>query len=113
MTKATKSTVHPLKTWIAWAFPQPDQSLLCPHEESLDPYLPSEHTAKTLIRLDGCPSDLSLCWVHMSFCWFCHAAAQIKDSYELPIKVSFSHLLSSKLIHVMRKPVFRGVTYRF
>ena len=22
-------------------------------------------------------ADLSLCWMHMSFCWFCHAAAQI------------------------------------
>ena len=22
-------------------------------------------------------ADVSLCWVHMPFCWFCHGAAQI------------------------------------
>ena len=30
----------------AWASAQSDQSLRCPHEESLDPQLPIEHTAK-------------------------------------------------------------------
>ena len=39
----------------AWASAQSDQSLRCPHEESLGPYLPIECTAKTLIRLGGCP----------------------------------------------------------
>ena len=39
----------------AWASIQSDQSLRCPHEESLGPYLPIEHTAKTLISLGGCP----------------------------------------------------------
>ena len=33
-----------------------DQSLPCPHEESLVPYLPIQRTAKTLIRQAGCPS---------------------------------------------------------
>ena len=33
-------------------------------------------TAKTLMRLDA-QSDVNLCWAHMSFCWFCHAAAQM------------------------------------
>ena len=23
-------------------------------------------------------ADLSLCWVHMPFCWFCHAVAHMK-----------------------------------
>ena len=23
-------------------------------------------------------ADLSICWPHMSFCWFCHAVAHIK-----------------------------------
>ena len=36
-----------------WASVQSDQSLL--HEEDLDPWLSLEHTAKTLIRLGGCP----------------------------------------------------------
>ena len=31
----------------AWASTQSDQSLRCPHEESLDPWLPFERTAKT------------------------------------------------------------------
>ena len=39
----------------AWASTQSDQSLRCPHEESLGPYLPTKCTAKTLIRLGGCP----------------------------------------------------------
>ena len=30
-------------------------SLRCPHEESFGPLLPTERTAKTLIRLGGCP----------------------------------------------------------
>ena len=30
-------------------------SLRCPHEETLGPQLPTECTAKTLIRLGGCP----------------------------------------------------------
>ena len=29
-------------------------SLCCPHKEALGPWLPIEHTAKTLIRLGGC-----------------------------------------------------------
>ena len=32
-----------------------DQSLRCPYEETLGPQLPTERTAKTLIRLSGCP----------------------------------------------------------
>ena len=39
----------------AWASAQSDQSLRCPHEEALGPCLSLKRTAKTLIRLDGCP----------------------------------------------------------
>ena len=39
----------------AWASAQSDQSLRCPHEETLGPQVPTERTAKTLIRLGGCP----------------------------------------------------------
>ena len=42
----------------AWASIQSDQSLRCPHEESLGPPLPIERTAKTLIRLGGCTATL-------------------------------------------------------
>ena len=34
---------------------QSDQSLCCPPEETLVAKLPTEHTAKALIRLDRCP----------------------------------------------------------
>ena len=39
----------------AWASAQSDQSQRCPPEAKLGPKLPTERTAKTLIRLDGCP----------------------------------------------------------
>ena len=39
----------------AWASTQSDQSLRCPHEESLGPKLSIEHKAKTQIRLGECP----------------------------------------------------------
>ena len=57
--------------------PQSLISLRCPHEERLGSYLPIERTAKTLIRLGGCPgwSESSL-GAH-SFCWFCHVVAHI------------------------------------
>ena len=37
-------------------------------------------TAKTLIRLGGCPGYPSLCWAHMPLSWFCHEAALIANS---------------------------------
>ena len=37
---------------------------------------PIECTAKTDQTVDA-QADLSLCWVHRSFCWFCHAPAQL------------------------------------
>ena len=47
---------------------QSDQSLRCPHEESLGPYLPIEHTAKTRISL-GMGAQ--------AFRWFCREAAHL------------------------------------
>ena len=59
----------------AWASTQSDQSLRCPREETLGPQLPSEHKAKILIRLGGCPgwSESSLgaqphCFVTRRLC---------------------------------------------
>ena len=34
---------------------RPNQSLCCPHEETLSPWLPIKRTAKTLIRLGRSP----------------------------------------------------------
>ena len=42
----------------ACASAQSDQSLRCPHEETLGPQLPIERTAKTLIRLGGAQGSL-------------------------------------------------------
>ena len=69
-----------LRLRSAWASAQFDQSLRCPHEETLDPQLPIEHKVKTLIRRADAQADLSLRWAHMSFCWFYRAAAHIRFS---------------------------------
>ena len=75
MTKPTKWVCAQRRLRSACASAQSDRSLRCPHEEPLGLYLPIERTAKTLIRLGGCPgwSESSL-GAH-SFCWFCHVAA--------------------------------------
>ena len=57
---------------------QSDQSLRCPHEGSLGPELPTEHTGKTLIRLGVCPGWSGIRLVHMPFCWFCHEVTQMR-----------------------------------
>ena len=77
MTKPSKWVCAQRRLGSAWASAQSDQSLRCPLEESLGPELPIERTAKTMIRLGGCPgwSESSL-GAH-SFCWFCHVAAQL------------------------------------
>ena len=48
--------------------------------------------AKTLIRLGGCPGWSESSLAHMSFCWFCHAAAQIIE-YENSLSVSVKELV--------------------
>ena len=55
MTKPTKRLCVQRKLRSAWASAQSDQSPRCPHEETLGSYLPTERTAKTLIKLGGCP----------------------------------------------------------
>ena len=63
----------------AWASAQSDQSLCRPHEESLGPYLPNkQRTAKTLIRLWGCPGWSKSSLGAPSLCWFCHEGAHIQ-----------------------------------
>ena len=57
----------------AWASAQSDQSLRCPHVETVGPQLSIGRTVKTLIRLGGSESSLG---AH-SFCWFCHVVAQM------------------------------------
>ena len=40
-------------------------------------------TAKTLIRLGGCPGWSESCWAHRSFHWFCHAGAHTQTDKTL------------------------------
>ena len=53
--KTNKMTCAPSKGSIRAFATQSDQSLRCPHEETLDLKLPIEHTVKTQIRLGRCP----------------------------------------------------------
>ena len=55
MTKPIKWLCTQGRLRSVWASAQSNQSLRCPHEESLGPYLPIECTAKTMIWLGGCP----------------------------------------------------------
>ena len=73
----TKQTMWLYAQWrlrSAWASTQSDQSLRCPHEERLSPYLPTERTAKTLIRQGGCPAWSESSLGARSLFWFCHEA---------------------------------------
>ena len=47
---------------------QSDQSLPFRHEETLGPYIPNEHTTKTLIRLCRCAGWSESLLGHTSFC---------------------------------------------
>ena len=45
-------------------------------------------------------ADMSLCWVHVPFCWFCHEAAQIRNYRQRKLDcdqilhLCFSHMLN-------------------
>ena len=75
MTRPTKWVCALRRHRSAWASAQSDQSLRCPHEESLGPQLPIERTAKTLIRLGRCPGWSESLLGPQSFCWLCHVMA--------------------------------------
>ena len=60
-----------------WASAQTDQSLHCPHEETLGPsYLLSAQRRVWSDWVEA-QADLSLHWAHRSFGWFCHPLAHI------------------------------------
>ena len=78
MTKPTKWLCVQRRLRSAWASAQSDQNFRCPHEKTLRPQLPIERTAKTLIRLGGCPGRSESSLGAHSFCWLCHVAAQFR-----------------------------------
>ena len=62
--KTNKMTCTQRRLRLAWASAQSDQCLCYPPEDTLDPILPTECTAKTLIRLGDAQAILSLRWAH-------------------------------------------------
>ena len=89
MTKPTKWHVLPANTQISLGIrPVWSESSLSAWRKLVS-LATHECTAKTLIRLGGCPgwslwsdwadvqADLNLCWAHMPYCWFCHEAAHL------------------------------------
>ena len=94
--KTNKMTVRQAKTQISLGI----QSLRCPHEESLGPYLPIERIANTLIRLGGCPSWSESALGAQSFCWFCREAAQMFYSFS-----RFKQQQCLRLIRLLSRPI--------
>ena len=75
ITKPTKWLCAQRRLRSAWASAQSDQSLRCPHEETLGPQLPIQCTAKTLIRLGGCPGWSESSLGAQIIYWFCYETA--------------------------------------
>ena len=95
MTKPTKWACAQRKLRSALASAQSDQSLRCINEESLDPSLPIERTAKSLIRLGGCPGWSESSLSAQPLCWFCHDAAHILMWCEISMHVIFFLLMQT------------------
>ena len=62
--RATKSHARPAMTWSAWASAESDQSLHCPFEEALGPWLPTLRAPNKNSDQTGCMPRLI--WV---FAW--------------------------------------------
>ena len=93
MTKPTKWLCAQRRHRSAWASTRSVQHLRCPHEETLGPWLFIERTAKTLIRLGGCPGWSKFSLGAYTFCWFSrdevHIISQIAGSWYRQLDVSF------------------------
>ena len=65
------------------------------------PKLSSCGHRRTLIRLG---TDLSLCWAHRWFCWFCHVVAHVFFSWQVHTHLSISCLFSTQVLIVLFLP---------
>ena len=96
MTKPTKWLCAQQRLRSAWASAQFDQSLCCPHEESLGPYLPV--SAQQRLRSDwaDAQADLSLRWAHAHL-----LVLSCRGSHCLPFHL---HLLDALfyIVHILR-----------
>ena len=133
MTKPTKWHVRQAKTQISlgirpvWSesslsartnlgssAAQSDQSLRCPQEQTLGPQLPIGCTAKTLIRLGGCPGWSVSSLGTQPHCWFYHEAAQVcvfimiihVSRAKLQVPVARLMVLVKTLFVRMEQPIF-------
>ena len=77
MTKPTKWLCAQRRLKWAWESAQSDQSLRCALNGLLRTQTFFVRTAKTLIRLGGCPGWSESSLDAQPFCWFCHVVAQI------------------------------------
>ena len=80
----------------AWASAQSDQSHRCALNGKLRTQAFFMRTAKTLIRLGGCPGWSESSLGAQSFCWFCHEAAHISSS-QLSCGVIYSYVIITYL----------------
>ena len=82
-TKPTKWHVRPARTqislgiWSDWS-----ESSLCAQWVAKDPSI-LHADSEDWSDWANARADLSLCWAHMPFCWFCHEAAHINLCYEI------------------------------
>ena len=82
MTKPTKWHVHPGKTLISLGIcPVWSESSLCTQWVAKELSFLHADREDWLDWVDT-QADLSLCWVHMPFCRFCHVLAQITVSHD-------------------------------
>ena len=77
MTKPTKWLCAQRRLRSTWASAQSDQSLLsCTQWVAKDPSFLHADSEDWSDRVDA-QANLSLCWAHISFCWFCREAAHL------------------------------------
>ena len=107
MRKPTKWVCAQRRLRSAWASAHSDQSLRC----ALNVYLSTQgffmRTAKTLIRLGGCPGWFESSLGAQSLCWFCHVAAHF---YFKNVFYDHAFLLVRDFIHII---AFDCSTVRF
>ena len=73
--KTNKMTVCPAKTQISLGIcPVWSESSLCAQWVAKDPSFLHADSEDWSDWADA-QADLSLCWAHMTFCWFCHEVA--------------------------------------
>ena len=76
MTKPTKCSVRPAKTEISLRICMLiSEPSLCAQWVAKDPML-LQPDSEDWSNWEDAQADLSLYWAHMSFCWFCRAAAR-------------------------------------